>query len=122
MIIKRKGFGKELNKYFGNLFAGYCEEFVPYKYGDLLHGVSVHAYDDHATITYSMPYAGVQYTGDNGKSGTGDMGQMYNPGDPWKRTLSPNPKATSYWDKYCWQQYKGVIGRQLNEKRKELSE
>lgn len=107
VIVRRKGFGKELNQYFADLVADYSEEFVPYLEGDLSHFVQTRATDDHGTVTYQVPYAGVQYTG----AGINEE----------NRCRQFHPLATSYWDKAMWQHYSGVVGKALNKKRKELS-
>lgn len=112
MIIKRKGFGIELNKYFADLMRDYSDEFVPYDSGDLAAYVQTFATNDHGTVTYQQPYAGPQYTGDNGSD---------KPENEWKRNRSFHPLATSHWDRAAWSQYGSAISRKLNQKRKELS-
>jgi len=112
VIIQRKGFGKELNKYFADLVADYSDEFVPYAEGDLSHYVQTFGAKNHGTVTYQMPYAGPQYTGENG-SGVPEVN--------WERKKNPHPLATSYWDKACWATYGDEITKEVNRKRKELS-
>lgn len=116
VIIKRKGFGKELNKYFADLVADYSDEFVPFHEGDLSYYVQTFATEDHGTVTYQMPYASAQYTGrwvdGNGRE------HIINEDNRDRRY---HQLATSYWDKAAWSHYGPVIGKELNRKRKELS-
>lgn len=112
IILKRKGFGKELNKYFAELMRDYSDEYVPYDTGALASQTRISATNDHGTVTYIAPHAGYQYTGDNGS---------LVPESEWNRNRSVHPLATSFWDKAAWSQYGSVISRKLNQKRKELS-
>ena len=107
IILKRKGFGKELNKYFADLMADYSDEYVPYHEGDLSHYVQTRATEDHGTVTYQVPYANKQYQGININESNRDR--------------RFHPLATSYWDRAAWSQYGSVISRKLNQRRKELS-
>lgn len=113
VIVKRKGFGRDLNKHFADLVADYSEEYVPYYEGDLSHYVQTRATEDHGTVTYQVPYANAQYTGHwvdaNGRE------HFINEAN---RCRDFHPLATSYWDKAAWTQYKSVITKELNEYRK----
>lgn len=104
VIIQRKGFTKELNKYFADIVAKYADEFVPYVSGRLSHDIQTFGAKDHGTVTYKVPYASTQYT-----SPTQNRNRQY------------HPLATSYWDKYMWAQYKTQILDELDQKRRELS-
>lgn len=119
VLVRRKGFGKELNKYFAHLMAQYCNEFVPYVSGTLAGSVRTQATEDHGTITYMAPYAPAQYSGYNGNPDNMDVPFTTTP--PWNRNRSVHPLATSLWDKAAWNQYGSAISRKLNQKRKELS-
>ena len=112
MIIKRKGFGKELNKYFAERVAKYSIPFVPFDTGSMNNSVTTRATEDHGTVTYRSPYVGYQYTGENG-SGV--------PESAWNRNRNVHPLATSFWDQAMWTNYGNVIGKELNKKREELS-
>lgn len=118
IIIKRKGFGKELNKYFADIFAQYSDEFVPFDTGALANSVRTQATEDHGTVTYMAPYAPEQYSGYNGNE---VLDVPFTAAPPWNRNREIHPLATSLWDKACWNTYGSVISRKLNEKRKELS-
>lgn len=104
VIIGRKGFGKELNREMAKIMERHMFRFVPYLHGDLSNKTRIRAYNDHATITYTQPYANDQYTNTQ-----------------YKHTKTYHPLATSHWDKAAWQSDKSVIGREVNRARKRYS-
>ena len=112
LIVARKGFGRELNRYLAEQVAMYSEPYVPYKTGTLNDSVQIKAYSDHASIIYHAPYVGPQYTGMNGSN---------IPESEWKRDTSTHPLATSYWDKYAWSQNSVRIGKAVAARRRSLS-
>lgn len=112
LICKHKGFGKKLNYYFAALVNQYCVDFVPWETGTLGASSRVSANEERGLVTWMADYAGYQYTGDNGTAV---------PEEDWARNRNVNPLATSYWDKAMWQHYGPLIGKKLNQARKEYS-
>lgn len=117
MIIQRKGFNKELNKYLADLIADYSEEFVPYHEGDLSHYVQTFGAKDHGTVTYQMEYAGPQYVGHWVDRRTGKTVYV----NEKRRDRRFHPLATSAWTKQAWTTYGTQITQMIDKRRKEMS-
>lgn len=107
-LINRLGIRKELNKAMADIVMSYCAEFIPFKSGDLANYVQTFGAKDHGTITYQKPYASRQYY----LKGSGYEYPMNE-----KRTLTPNDRATSFWDKYAWELYRDEITEDVDEER-----
>lgn len=106
VIIRDKGFGKDLYQDIGEIFRRHMYKYVPYSSTDnnplhLADSSRVTAHEDHVTVTYVKPYARRQYYGYD-----------------FQRDLTVHQLATAEWDKACWTQEKSQIGKEVNAARK----
>lgn len=97
IIIRRKGFDKETNRFFAQTLYEYSYPYVPYDpYRDsgahLADNVRIRANDDHGTITYQNKYANKIHEG---------SGMNFN--------KMIHPLATHHWEEFCWKQSKDQI-------------
>ena len=113
VIVRNKGFGKELNYDSAEiLYAAYLQ-YVPWSLletsGNLANNVRIRAYDDHATITHQVKYANAQFYADEGNPNGVDV--------KVKRTRAINELATSHWSDWAWSVHKREIVKEVDEAR-----
>lgn len=106
VLIKRKGFGKNLNQEMAKIFERHMYKYVPYdskrtEGTHLADSSYITADDKQGRVTYRKPYANVQY-----------LGEWFN------HDKEGHPLATSFWDEMCWANEKPVISREINAARK----
>jgi Minor capsid. len=104
-IIRRKGFGKELNLYMARTAASYFERYVPYRSGRLNNSVRCYASKEAGRIVYTAKYAEAQYLGPKW----------------WNRNRRHHPLATSEWDKVGWQNHGTTVINKVDKERIRLS-
>ena len=107
VIIRNKGFGKDLNRDIGKILASHMDKYVPYDSkrtsgNHLANSVRITPRENSVSITYVRPYANYQYHGSY----------------TWNRDLSVHNLATSYWDKMCWSNESVAIMNEINAARK----
>lgn len=107
VIIRNKGFGKDLNRDIGKILASHMDKYVPYDSNrasgnHLANSVRITPRENSVSITYVKPYANYQYHGSY----------------TWNRDLSVHNLATSYWDKMCWSNESVAIMNEINAARK----
>lgn len=103
-IIRRKGFGKELNTYMAKTFAGYCDRYVPYLTGRLSRSKRVYARKtDMGRVVWIAKYAEAQYKNYPNK------GKEF------------HPLATRFWDKVAWQNHGKTVVRKVDDERRRLA-
>jgi len=108
-IIRRKGFGKELNRFFAQTLYEYSYPYVPYdpyrtEGAHLADNVRIRANEDHGTITYQNKYANKIHEG---------VGMNFN--------KQIHPLATAHWEQAAWRQNKDRILAEVDAYRKARS-
>ena len=106
VLIKRKGFGKDLNYEIAKIFERHMYKYVPYdsrrtEGTHLADSSYITANENVGRVTYRKPYANRQY-----------YGLEFN------HDTTVHQLATSIWDHFCWENEKSVIGREANAARK----
>ncbi len=105
-IIKRKGFGKDLNEFFAKTLYEYAYPYTPYDITrdsgvHMADNVRIQANEDHGTIVYQSVYAKKLHEGN---------GLHF-------QTLA-HPLATHHWEQAAWRQSKDLILSELDKYRK----
>lgn len=114
-IIKRKGFGKDLNRFFAETLYEYAYPFTPYdpyrnEGAHMADNVRITANDDHGAIVYQSWYAKYIHEGETPK------------GVPIKSfNTMIHSLATSHWEQAAWRQNKDRILAELDAYRKSRS-
>ncbi len=108
-IIKRKGFGKDLNEFFAKTLYEYAYPYTPYDItresgAHMADNVRIQANEDHGTITYQSVYAKKLH------EGTGLNFQQ-----------TAHPLATHHWEQAAWRQSKDLILKEVDAFRKRRS-
>ena len=108
-IIKRKGFGKDLNKFFAETLYAYSYPFTPYdpyrsEGAHMSDNVRIFANEDHGTIIYQSSYA-----------------KYLHEGKKMNFNQTIHPLATHHWEQAAWRQYKTEMLEDLNNYRKSRS-
>jgi hypothetical protein len=108
-IIRRKGFGKELNKFFAKTLYEYSYPYTPYDFyrqtgAHMANNVRITANNDRGLIIYQSKYAKYLHEG------------HYN---FQKRA---HPLATREWERAAWKYHKEAILYKLNEYREAIAE
>lgn len=105
-IIKRKGFGKDLNEFFAKTLYEYAYPFTPYdalrvEGAHMADNVRIFANEDHGSIVYQSKYAKRLHEGS---------------GMHFQKTI--HPLATSHWEQAAWRQAKNRILDEVDDFRK----
>jgi hypothetical protein len=100
LIIKRKGFGKDLNKKYAELLYKYSYPYIPKRTSKMANKVRITANDERGMITHLVSYARYQYPNTN-----------YHHKTPTR----------AKWFEYGFRQHKQTIVSQLNAYRRRHS-
>ena len=108
IIIKHKGFGTDLNRYFAQLVFDYSYNFTPYdpfrtEGAHMADNVRIFANDNYGRIIYQSKYARLQH--DN----------------KYQHNLMIHPLATDHWEQAAWRQHSSEILADLDVFRKSRS-
>lgn len=107
-LIKRKGFGKELNRFFAKTLYEYSYPYVPYSHlrtegAHMADNVRIFANNDYARIIYQSPYSAKQHE------------------NIYMHDTIIHPLATDHWEKAAWVNSKDLILRDIDNYRKRQS-
>lgn len=108
-IIRRKGFGKDLNKFFAQTLYEYSYPYTPYdpyrtEGAHMCDNVRIQANEDHGTIVYQSKYAARLHEGKNMNFQKGG-----------------HPLATHHWEQAAWTQSKDRILAEVDAYRRSKS-